>query len=900
MQFKLTQEPFAPVVAFHDPAMAAGDYDNDGDLDLAVTGGEPAGSRFVIFQNNSGSLSAGQEPRGAGLGYQLSALTPGDFNRDGHLDLFTVGFTGNGTVKSCEFYTNSAGAFSVNSQPWCSLGFGYGGGAAGDIDGDGDQDIVFSGFDSGGNKRLIIVTNGTAGFGIWQEPLAGPSAAGAVALADIDNDGDLDMAVAGYGISGRRFFILRNDSGALTPVQEPFGTGIGLWSSSLAFGDLDADGDQDLVATGSDGTDARFIVYRNDNGFFRKWQEPMGEGLGIMSGSEYGGQQAVALGDLDNDGDLDCVVAGNGMGIYCFQVLRNDSGILTYSEEPLGAGNGFGNSAVNLLDLDSDGDLDIAVAGFDNSLARRFMVFSNSCARPNAAPSAPASLASSSANGAWRFSWAPSSDDRTPQKVLRYQIAVGTAPGLFNFMTTNIAYPGGQANIGNVISVTGNPGLRSALSVSNDVWWKVRAIDTSFKSSAWSAVQYRAALMLPKPLQQLRTTSLGTNFAGLAWQRSAGASVYKVYRSPAMDLAAAQVAGKTVATNFTSSGLAPNTVYHFWVVASNSQGEGPVSSSVSNCTLAPNPSVTPARIVNTAYTNPVFWFTNRTSVGTGGSVYEYNWNGSVAAGVTNTDPSFGTWAPLGPTGRSFTAPAEGLWHLHLRSLNRWGRAGPAATWGPYAYFEEYVGPFGLSVSKPRLEPDGADSLLVANTNKLKNIYTASNVSDGMRFRVTLLEGTCDFVNAVLTNGQSVVTSTNGDIRLVVSGRVVNQVRVRVTWEGDASVFAEAGFVVSPTMDLEETSDAVIYENVVDPEKGDALDVYVNAADGETVTVRVYDVLNRRLVRELTATGEYLGHVRYDLKTEDGKVLPDGTYGVVVSGKKWRKSMKFVVSRWLRK
>jgi hypothetical protein len=59
-------------------------------------------------------------------------------------------------------------------------------------------------------------------------------------------------------------------------------------------------------------------------------------------------------------------------------------------------------------------------------------------------------------------------------------------------------------------------------------------------------------------------------------------------------------------------------------------------------------------------------------------------------------------------------------------------------------------------------------------------------------------------------------------------------------------------------------------------------------------------MNRRLLRELSGTGQYLGRFQYDLKTSDGTILPDGGYGVVVAGNGWKKTMKFVVSRWYHK
>lgn len=225
--------------------------------------------------------------------------------------------------------------------------------AWGDYDGDGDLDIVLAGHDEKGTPAARIYENRNGRFVPVRADLPGVWA-GDVAWGDLDNDGDLDLALAGQTDRGPISRVFRNEGGRFAEVPVKLA---GAAFSGLAWGDTDGDDRPDLAVGGSN----RLQIYENERGELRQQDVTLG---GVQFAS-------LDWGDFDGDGDLDLAVGGE---YHTGTAFRPVSRILVNEGAggfvPADAGlPSLANSSVAWADYDGDGDLDLAISGFDASTA---------------------------------------------------------------------------------------------------------------------------------------------------------------------------------------------------------------------------------------------------------------------------------------------------------------------------------------------------------------------------------------------------------------------------------------------------------------------------------------------------------------------------------------------------
>ncbi len=299
----------------------------DGEVEdhlLALTA--PSGSGLFIQSSNSLGGSTSQ------------SVSLGDVDGDGDLDAFVTNWSQANRV----WLNGGSGTFSLSGN---SLGSSSSTVVSlGDVDGDGDLD-AFGAVDGDPGKPNRVWLNGGSGtFSLSGNSLGGSRSYG-VSLGDVDGDGDLDAFVANRTEPNRVW--LNDGSGAFSDSGNSLGSSS---SMGVSLGDMDGDGDLDA-----------FVA--NDSQPNRVW---LNDGSGVFSdsGNSLGGSRSVgvSLGDVDGDGDLDAFVA-NDNSYYSAQPnliwLNGGSGTFSLSGNSLGDSE---SNAVSLGDVDGDGDLDAFVA----------------------------------------------------------------------------------------------------------------------------------------------------------------------------------------------------------------------------------------------------------------------------------------------------------------------------------------------------------------------------------------------------------------------------------------------------------------------------------------------------------------------------------------------------------
>jgi len=462
-----------------------GDINSDGELDLTLVGFDSEEERHSEIYENTGSpqynLAFLQELTGVSYG----SLAWGDYDRDGDLDLALSGLTEAAPGRFTKIYRNDDGVLIGSGIELIPVWAGSL--AWGDYDNDGDLDLALTGWNNvvAPYTHAKIYRNDEETFvEDTNQDLTGVENS-SIAWADYDNDGYLDLVLTGWNDATKtRISKIYKNSGYPDYELSESQTLTGVDYSSVAWGDYDNDGDLDLALCGNDGTNRRFLIYKNNSGTLDTTNpiEPMGANKGVIYGS-------LGWGDYDNDGDLDLALCGYDSTDRRFILYRNDGGdTFTSDQEPMGANKGVEKGSLAWADLDMDADLDLVLTGHDGSEAIS-KIFKNDESQKNMIPTPPTSLVCTYADGKLTLIWSDAEDNptssgkKTPSQGLYYNVRVGSEPGADDLVAPRYGSP----LLGNFLSKkkSGSQNTLTFRVYAKGYYWRVQTIDTTLGFS-WS------------------------------------------------------------------------------------------------------------------------------------------------------------------------------------------------------------------------------------------------------------------------------------------------------------------------------------------------------------------------------------------------------------------------------
>ena len=297
------------------------DYDGDGALDLLVGGIN--GTPPTLFRNNGdGTFTDATAPSGLANIQNSFSSTFGDYDLDGDLDIFISHWNSNGQ-EGYLWENDGAGIFmdvSLTAGIQNSLMYDFTSNFA-DIDNDGDPDLLIAA-DFGTSQ--VFLNNGDKTFTNMTTGVISDENGMGAAVGDYDNDGDLDWFVTSiydpdiaegfWGITGNRLY--RNlGNGTFEDATDEAGVRIGAWGWAACFADFNNDGHLDLFhVNGWDTpTSLAALEFQEDPSrlFISNGDGTFTERSVELGIDDRGQGRGIVCFDYDRDGDIDLFIANN-------------------------------------------------------------------------------------------------------------------------------------------------------------------------------------------------------------------------------------------------------------------------------------------------------------------------------------------------------------------------------------------------------------------------------------------------------------------------------------------------------------------------------------------------------------------------------------------------------------
>ncbi len=401
------------IIALIDGDITLADYNADGYLDIAICGRDDANVEYSrIYKNNQNNTFSDINAGLQGLVY--SSLDWGDYDNDGDVDLLISGkYSSNPVIARTLIYQNNGDDTFTEVVPDIPAVW-RGQATWGDLNSDGYLDIALSGLGTTNNYITeMYVNNGDGTFSTHNANLT-KQAFTEQHFIDYDNDGDLDFWISGQNTGTDMVILYNNSLGNFSASSASF---TALWNASAAWGDYDADGRPDLIYMGLNSTsDPTSYYYQNNGGndfSVAEWG---------LSGTAEGDNAWL---DFDNDGKPDFFISGSSSG---------------------------GNSSI---------------------------LYQNDTTNTNSAPDTPTGLSADIAGYKVTLSWTAPADAQTASAGLSYHLSLGTSTGNYNISAQLNSFSAEPGNIKGTNAILTLP--------EGQYFWRVQAIDPSGEVSAASS-----------------------------------------------------------------------------------------------------------------------------------------------------------------------------------------------------------------------------------------------------------------------------------------------------------------------------------------------------------------------------------------------------------------------------
>ena len=470
-------DALANVPALTSSSVAWGDYDRDGDQDLAIMGYNGDIGLITRLYENVNGVFVQNMPEGTFTKKYLGDIMWVDYNKDGYVDLVVSGLDVNDTPSTTIYQNNEGLTFTTSTELSLPNLFSTSM-DSGDLDNDGDIDFVIAGIDENNEWKKYIYFreqnslvqsesyNGQFDENGYEYPQ--------VKIGDVNFDGDLDIFYLGENGGFIKNNTLINNSDNYEQYLNSYkGVSMELFGNYLYFMGEDNSGNYQLNRI-------NLQSGYNDQYDFQNIE-------GLKNGD-------IAVADYNNDGLEDLLITGESSSGESVTKLYDGkveiagamNGFMYFSENTDIDLIGLRESTAAWVDYDVDGDLDLFITGTSDSGDFNKLYKTNQLNKTNEASNAITEFTYESiGNGKVKLSWIAPEDDFS--ETLGYILRLGTSEGGSELSNTESNLETGQRLItkspviySNSFEIQLDPG---------SYYWAVQSVDSGLKGSVFSEEQ---------------------------------------------------------------------------------------------------------------------------------------------------------------------------------------------------------------------------------------------------------------------------------------------------------------------------------------------------------------------------------------------------------------------------